>query len=172
MAVKHEQLSLDTQAGKVTYLDITLQLRKAIKNSGIQDGLCAITTPHTTCSVIFEEYVHDKDWKGDEFLQVDQNRILDKLIPRQYTESDYLYPGPAHVEFLKDLAAKDPNYLPDPVSILNADAHIKSSFFGASETVIIKDGEPLIGSVGYLYFVDWDQNRERTRTCNLMIMGE
>ena len=26
MAVKHEQLSLDTQAGKVTYLDITLQL--------------------------------------------------------------------------------------------------------------------------------------------------
>ncbi|MFR3685954.1 MAG: YjbQ family protein, partial [Enterococcus sp.] len=24
----------------------------------------------------------------------------------------------------------------------------------------------------YLYFVDWDQNRERTRTCNLMIMGE
>ena len=122
--------------------------------------------------MIFEEYVHDKDWKGDEFLQVDQNRILDKLIPRQYTESDYLYPGPAHVEFLKDLAAKDPNYLPDPVSILNADAHIKGSFFGASETVIIKDGEPLIGSVGYLYFVDWDQNRERTRTCNLMIMGE
>ena len=53
MAVKHEQLSLDTQAGKVTYLDITLQLRKAIKNSGIRDGLCAITTPHTTCLVIF-----------------------------------------------------------------------------------------------------------------------
>lgn len=172
MKVIHEQLSINTQAGKVSYIDITADLRKTIEVAGIKDGFCAITTPHTTCSVIFEEYVHDKDWKGDEYLQVDQNRILEKLIPRQLTESDYLYPGPEHVEFLKELAAADPNYLPEPVSILNADAHIKGSLFGASETVIIKEGQPLIGSVGYLYFVDWDQNRERTRTCNLMLMGE
>ncbi|MBO0457732.1 YjbQ family protein [Enterococcus hulanensis] len=172
MTVKHEELIIETQAAKVTYVDITADLRTAIKNAGIKDGICAITTPHTTCSIVFEEFVHDRDWKGDEFLQVDQNRILEKLVPRQLTESDYVYPGPKHVDFLKDLAKEDPNYSPDPVSILNADAHIKGSLFGASETVIIKDGEPLIGSVGYLYFIDWDQNRERTRKCNLAFIGE
>ncbi|WP_407856322.1 YjbQ family protein [Enterococcus hailinensis] len=172
MSIIHDRLSLETVAGKVTYLEITRQVKDKITESGIRDGMCVITTPHTTCSVTFEEFVHDKDWRGDEFLQVDQNRILEKLIPRQQTESDYLYPGPKHVEFLKELAAEDPNYLPDPVSILNADAHIKGSLFGASETVIIKEGEILIGSVGYIYFIDWDQNRERTRTCHLMLMGE
>jgi thiamine phosphate synthase YjbQ (UPF0047 family) len=59
----------------------------------------------------------------------------------------------------------------DPATILNADAHIKGSLFGSSETLVIKNGELLIGSVGYLYFIDWDQNRERNRTCNMIVMG-
>ncbi|MBV7392181.1 MULTISPECIES: YjbQ family protein [Enterococcus] len=172
MKIQHEQLLLETAAAKVTYLNMTDQIKEVIEKAGIKDGLCTITTPHTTCSVVFEEYVHDVDWKGDEFLHVDQNRILDKIIPRQLTESDYLYPGPKHVEFLVELAAEDPSYEADPVTILNADAHIKGSLFGASETIIIKDGVPQIGSVGYLYFIDWDQNRERTRKCNLLLMGE
>lgn len=36
-----------------------------------------------TCSVLFEEFVHDKDFNGDEFLQVDLNNILDKIVPRE-----------------------------------------------------------------------------------------
>lgn len=172
MKIKHAEVKVKSNGRRVTYKDITEEIKQHFKEADIKDGICTIATPHTTCSVIFEEYVHDTDWNGDELLQVDMNRILSDLIPRQLTESDYLYPGPKHVEFLQDLAAENPAYPADPATILNADAHIKASIFGDSETLIIKDGELQIGSVGYIYFIDWDQNRERTRTCNVIFMGE
>lgn len=172
MKVVHTQFFVESNGRRVTYHNITEKVTEAIKTSGIDDGFCVITTPHTTCSIVLEEFVHDQDWNGDEFLQVDQNRLLEKMIPRQLTESDYLYPGPKHVQFLQGLAAANPDYPADPATILNADAHIKASLFGSSEFVIIKAGKPLIGSVGSLYYIDWDQNRKRQRTCNLMLMGE
>lgn len=172
MTVKHHQIIVQSNGKRVTYSNITDQVRSFVKESGIKDGILTVSTPHTTCSVIFEEFVHDKDWNGDEFIQVDFNRILDKFIPRQLTEEDYLYPGPKHVAFLQELAEKDPQYPANPATILNADAHMRATLFGSSETIIIKDGEPLIGSVGYIYFIDWDQNRQRNRKCNFVIIGE
>jgi thiamine phosphate synthase YjbQ (UPF0047 family) len=172
MTIKHEQIIIRSNGERVTYKNIKEQVNAFVESTGIQNGICVVSTPHTTCSIIFDEFVHDFDWNGDEYLHVDMNRILDKLIPRQLTESDYLYPGPKHVEFLRDLAEQDPQYCPDPATILNADAHIRSSLFGSSETFIIKDGELQIGTVGYIYFVDWDQNRVRDRKCNLLAMGD
>lgn len=172
MKVQHEQLIVESNGVRVTYSNITDQVKAIVEKSGIQDGICVVATPHTTCSVIFEEFVHDTDWSGDEFIQVDLNRILNKLIPRQLTETDYLYPGPKHVQFLQELAEQDPAYPADPATILNADAHIKGSLFGSSETLIIKNGKLEIGSVGYVYFIDWDQNRKRKRKCNLLLMGQ
>lgn len=171
MIVEHKQIIVQSNGKRVTYKDITEKVNKFLKEIDIQDGMCVVSTPHTTCSIMFEEFVHDVDWNGDELLHVDMNRILEKIIPRQVTESDYLYPGPEHVAFLQDLAKENPQYPNDPATILNADAHIKSSLFGSSETFIIKDGELQLGSVGYIYFIDWDQNRVRDRKCNIMLMG-
>lgn len=172
MTVKHHQLTIESNGRRVTYTEITDQVKAFVKETGVKDGICVVASPHTTCSVIFEEYVHDKDWNGDELLQVDMNKILDEIVPRQLTESDYLYPGPEHVAFLEDLAKVDPSFPTDPATILNADAHIRGSIFGSSETLVLKDGVLQIGSVGYLYFIDWDQNRKRERKCNIVVMGE
>jgi len=172
MTVKHKQLKVTSNGRRVTYSNITDEIKDFVKESGIKDGMLVVSSPHTTCSVVFEEYVHDVDWNGDELLQVDLNRILDKIVPPQLTESDYLYPGPEHVDFLHDLKKVDPSFSTDPATILNADAHIRGSMFGSSETLVVKEGNLLIGSVGYIYFIDWDRNRVRTRSCNLMIMGE
>ena len=158
MIVKHEQLTVKSNGVRVTYKNMTEEVKKFFQDAGIKDGICVVSTPHTTCSIIFDEFTHDYDWNGDELLQVDMNRILEKLVPRQLTESDYLYPGPEHVQFLQDLAAEDPQYPADPATILNADE--------------VKDGELQIGSVGYIYFVDWDQNRVRNRKCNVLLMGQ
>ncbi|MGX7195809.1 YjbQ family protein [Enterococcus olivae] len=171
MKIEHRTIEVESNGRRVTYQDITEEVKELIREAGVRDGMCIVSSQHTTCSVIFEEYVHDKDWNGDELLQVDLNRILDKVIPRQLTESDYLYPGPEHVAFLEEISKQTPEYPNDPATILNADAHIRASLFGSSQTLIIKDGEPLIGSVGYIYFIDWDQNRKRKRKCNLMMMG-
>lgn len=170
MTIYHDQLILTSNGNRPTYHEITDKIKESISKSNIEDGLCVISSPHTTCSVIFEEYVHDKDFTGDEYLQVDLNRILDKLIPRQLSEDDYRYPGKEHVEFLRTM--NDPDYPNDVATLLNGDAHMRASIFGSSENFILKDGGLMIGTVGYIYFIDWDQNRVRDRKCNIMIMGD
>lgn len=166
-----ETLQLTSNGGRPTYHNITDQVKEIVAKSGVKNGLCVVQSQHTTCSVFFEEFVHDVDFNGDEFLQVDLNRILDRIIPRELTENcEYRYPGPKHLDFLMGL--DDPNYPKDPGTILNGDAHIRGSLFGASESFIIENETMLTGTVGYIYFVDWDQNRVRTRKCHVMVMGE
>lgn len=172
MTFKYKQLHVKSNGSRVTFSNITGEVQKFVQESGVKNGICVVSSPHTTCSVICDEFTHDKDWNGDELLQVDLIKILDKIIPRELTESDYLYPGEKHVTFLKELNKKDSSYDANPATILNADAHIRASLFGSSEENIIKDGKLLMGTVSYLYFVDWDQNRVRTRNCNIAILGE
>lgn len=171
MATYTETITLESFGGRVSYIEITEKVKEVVKNSNIKNGICLVQSPHTTCSVIFEEFVHDTDFNGDEYLHVDMNRILDRIIPRELSENtNYRYPGPKHVDFLMEL--NDPNYPTDPATILNGDAHIRASFFGASESFVLSESELQIGSVGYIYFIDFDQNRVRNRKCHIMIVGE
>ncbi len=172
MNIYQEDIKVRTES-RVTYKNITKEVKDIINKSNIENGICLVQTSHTTCSVIFEEFVHDKDYNNDEYLQVDLNNILDKIVPRELSENtNYRYPGPKHVQFLADLAKKDPNYPNDPGTILNGDAHIRGSLFGGNQTFAIKDRKLLTGSVGYIYLVDWDQNRDRDRVCHVLVMGE
>lgn len=171
MTVYQKSLPIETASGRPSYHNITEQIKEVVEESGVKNGICVVQTPHTTCSVFFEEYVHDHDFNGDEYLQVDLNRVLDRIVPRELTDNtNYRYPGPKHLEFLMSL--DDPQFPCDPGTILNGDAHIRGSLLGASETFILKDGALQIGSVGSIYFVDWDQNRSRKRKCGVLIMGE
>ena len=171
MKMHQETLILRSNGVRVTYHEISKQVKEILERSGVQNGIVVVQSPHTTCSVIFEEFVHDTDFNGDEYLQVDLNRILDRIVPREMTENmDYRYPGPKHVDFLMNM--NDPMYPADPGTILNGDAHIRGSLFGCSETFIVKYGKMLTGTVGYMYFIDWDQNRVRDRKCHVMVMGE
>ena len=55
MAVYKEQISVKSHGKTPTYVDITPQVKEAIEKSGIQNGTCTVISPHTTCSVFFEE---------------------------------------------------------------------------------------------------------------------
>lgn len=81
MAVYKETIMLKSHGGTPTYVNITPQVREAIEKSGIKNGICVAISPHTTCSVFFEEFVHDYNEAGDEFLQEDLNDVLKKIIP-------------------------------------------------------------------------------------------
>lgn len=170
MKVHTETLTITSRGHQVSYHEITDEVNAVLERSGVENGIVVVQSPHTTCSVIFEEFVHDFDYRGNEFLHVDLNNILDEIIPRQHTENHYYrYPGPKHHEFL--LSMNDANYPPDPSTILNADAHIRASFFGASETFTVENKVLNIGVVGYIYFIDFDQNRSRNRSCKVTVMG-
>jgi len=43
----------------------------------------------------------------------------------------------------------------------NSNAHVKSSLIGAGETLIIEDGEPVLGTWQAVYFCEFDGPRDR-----------
>lgn len=171
MKIWFKELQFQTEGKKVTYFNIKDDVVSFVKESKIDNGIIVVQTPHTTTSIIFEEMVHDFDFNGDEYLQVDLNKGLEKIFPRQVTDGQYYkYPGPKHIAFAQEDG--DDTYVKNPGLLLNGPAHLKGSLLGASETFIIKDSQILTGDWGYIYFVDWDYNRPRKRKCNLMMIGE
>ncbi|WP_317076696.1 YjbQ family protein [Clostridium neonatale] len=157
--------------GRPSYHDIREELNKFVEESKIENGMLVVSSAHTTCSLYFDETMHDVNFYGDEYLQVDINNTMDRLVPKMTSENQYNSPGPKHIEF--GLSLSDPNYPAEKWTMLNTDAHIRSSIYGSpSLTFIIKDGGLLLGALGRIYFVDWDQLRERKRTINMMILGE
>ncbi|MBS5744568.1 MAG: YjbQ family protein [Cutibacterium avidum] len=177
MTVHTDTIQVRSKAGRPTYFEITNDVRRIITESGIKNGICTVASTHTTCSVFFEEYCHDVDFAGDEYLQADLNEGLDKIFPRCMTNNQYYHPGPAHVEAVEAMtdaghATGDTILVPDLGSLLNTEAHLRGTLIGASQTFVIEDGEPQIGAVGYIYFVDWDPNRERDRKIKVAVIGE
>ena len=176
MAVYKETVKLTSHGITPTFFNVTPQVREAIKKSGIKNGIVTVISPHTTCSVFFEEYVHDVTEDGTEFLQVDLNHALSKIFPDQTEmppKGPYMYPGEAHfadVESWPNAA----DYLPDGDrrALLNADAHLKSTLLGSSTTLEVDDGQLGVGSTGYVYFVDFDRAVGRSRKCRIIVIGE
>ncbi len=173
MIIYKEQINLVSHGGRPSFFNITSQVKEAIEKSKIQNGICVIISPHTTCSVFFEEFVHDYTEDGDEFLQVDLNDVLKKIIPDNIAEGQYNYPGEKHYEDVASWPDAEV-YLPndDRTALLNCDAHLKATLIGSSQTFEVDDGKLGVGTTGYIYFVDFDRTRSRTRKCRIIILGE
>lgn len=107
--------------------DITAQVRSAVKESGVQDGVCIVFTLHTTAAVTINE-------NADPDVVRDLNMELDRIVPWE--------DGYHHLEG-------------------NSAAHLKSSLVGASETVIIENGQLMLGTWQGIYFCEYDGPRQR-----------
>ena len=148
-------------------------MNEAIRESGVKEGICVVISPHTTCSVFFEEFVHDEDEKGNDFLQLDLNDVLDKIIPENVREGQYHYPGEEHYKAVAswpDAATYFPNG--DRSCLFNCDAHLRATMIGSSQTFDVTGGKLGVGVTGYVYFVDFDRTRARNRKCIVRILGE
>ena len=120
--------TFDVRSGtREEMIDITAQVRAAIKRSGVTDGLCCVYCPHTTAGVTLQENA-DPDVKADMLSQ------LGRVIPKNGV-------------FRHDEG--------------NSDAHIKSSLVGATVTLIVEDGKPLLGTWQAVFFCEFDGPRER-----------
>ncbi|PMC58974.1 secondary thiamine-phosphate synthase [Dolosicoccus paucivorans] len=171
MNIFHETLQVRTVSGRPSYHDLQEKVKKVVNDLEVSNGICVITTPHTTCSLYYDETMHDTNYFGDEYLQVDINEMMEKIIPQMKTEGDYHSPGEEHIKF--GLSLSDPNYPAEKWVMLNTDAHLRASVYGSnSVTLIIQNGSLLTGELGRVYFVDWDQLRERERTINILVMGQ
>lgn len=168
-----ETIALQSHGGTPSFLNITEEVKKAIANSGVKEGICVVISPHTTCSVFFEEFVHDLEENGDEYLQTDLNTVLTKMIPDNVAEGQYRYPGEKHYEAVASWPDAEA-YLPggDRTALLNCDAHLKATMLGSSQVFDVASGKLGVGTTGYIYFVDFDRTRPRPRKCVVRIIGE
>lgn len=171
MSFYFNNFQVKTVQGRPSYHMITDKVKNIVKKSQIQNGICLVQTTHTTCSVYFDEYMHDRNYYNDDYLQVDLNNVLSKIIPRQTTENyPYLSPGPKHIAY--GMKKTDPNYPAVKWTMLNTDGHLRSDLLGSSVSLCVHNQKLLLGSVGQIFFVDFDQTRERNRNIEVMVIGD
>jgi secondary thiamine-phosphate synthase enzyme len=166
MKVVNEKFQVQSRGLNPTFHDVTKQVKEIVAKSGVKNGNCMVYSQHTTCSVMTQECSHDKTYFGLEYLQQDLCNIMEKLIPTCRAQGQYMHPGKEHIEFAMGLGTEEGEW-----TSLNTDAHLRSVFFGRSETILIVNGELQLGDFGYIYFVDWDQVRARKRTVQVQVMG-
>jgi len=113
------------------FVNITPEVEKALRESGIQDGLILISAMHITASV----FIND-DESG---LHQDYEKWLEKLAPHepisQYRHND---------------TGED-----------NADAHMKRQIMGREVVVAITDGKLDFGPWEQIFYGEFDGRRRK-----------
>lgn len=109
---------------------ITDEVKKIVRESGVQEGICIIYIPHTTAGLTLTSFW---DSAGFEDLQDEICRII-----------------PTRIDF------KHQHDTPQ-----DAAGHVKSSLVGISLSLIIINGELLLGSSQGIYFLEFDGPRNR-----------
>jgi secondary thiamine-phosphate synthase enzyme len=127
---------------RYAFLDLTDDLRRAIKDAGVTDGMAVVFCAHTTCALLINE------WE-DGALQ-DFRRHLTELVPHDgvYYRHD-------------DFELRTQNMHPDERK--NGHAHVKSMFLSAtSHAIPVTAGEPVLGTWQRLIFFEMDEPKDRT----------
>jgi secondary thiamine-phosphate synthase enzyme len=112
-------------------VDITRLVRDAVRASGIDAGIACVYCPHTTAGITLQENTNPKV-KHD---LVQHLAHLVPLMPRMDGEDEH---------------SED-----------NMDAHIKSSIIGASITLIVDGGRPMLGHWQAMFLCEFDGPRSR-----------
>lgn len=68
------ELNLRTDS-RITLVDVTQQVNRAVAESGVKSGLCNLFVPHTTAAIIVSE-----NWDPD--VTTDMIMQLEKIVPR------------------------------------------------------------------------------------------
>ena len=138
-----------TPRERYAFLDLTDDLRRAVKDAGITEGLVVAFCAHTTCALLINEW---EDGALDDF-----RRHLTELVPHEgaYYRHD-------------DFELRTQNLHPDERR--NGHAHVKAMLLSAtSHAIPVADGEPSLGTWQRLLFFEMDEPKDRTIT--LQVFG-
>jgi secondary thiamine-phosphate synthase enzyme len=123
------------------FVDLTDELRRAIKDAGITDGCAVAFCAHTTCSLLVNEW---EDGALEDF-----RKRMESLVP------DEIYY--AH----DDLERRTQN-LQEGHERANGRAHVTQMLLGAtSHAVPVAAGEPMFGPWQRLLLVELDEPKDR-----------
>jgi secondary thiamine-phosphate synthase enzyme len=123
------------------YLDLTDDLKRAIKDSGVTEGAAIAFCSHTTCALLINEW--------EDGALADFRRQLTDLVPHEgvYYEHD-------------DLDKRTQNL--NPEERVNGHSHVKSMLLSAtSHAIPVVAGEPAFGAWQRLIFLELDEPKDR-----------
>ena len=125
-----EYLTFNTKSRRA-FVNITSQIEKLVRKSGIKEGLCLVNAMHITASV----FINDNE-RG---LHNDYEKWLEHLAPHEpITQYE-------HNETGED----------------NADAHLKRQIMGREVVVAITDGELDFGPWEQIFYGEFDGRRSK-----------
>jgi secondary thiamine-phosphate synthase enzyme len=130
-----------TPEARNAFVDLTDDLRRAIKDSGVTDGMAVAFCPHTTCQILINEW---EDGAMGDF----RNRIEEMVPEGVYYAHD-------------DMERRTQN-LQEGHERQNGHAHVKQMLLSASSHAIpVSAGEPLLGRWQRLLLLELDDPKER-----------
>jgi secondary thiamine-phosphate synthase enzyme len=126
---------------RFTYLDLTEDLERAIKDSGVTDGAAVAFCAHTTCALLINE------WE-DGALEDFRDRMLE-LVPE-----DRYYAHDDHERRTQNLAESHERR--------NGHAHLKAMLLSAtSHAIPVVAGAPAFGRWQRLILFEMDDPKDR-----------
>jgi secondary thiamine-phosphate synthase enzyme len=132
-------------AGGLSVLDITEEVNDAVRDSGVQNGIACVYSPHTTCCVRVNEFEAG-------FLE-DFATLLKKLVPS--ADDGHYY---AH----DDWDRRTENICPEDMEVGNGHSHCMAMLLGtAGESVPVREGELQLGTWQRVLFLELDRSRDR-----------
>ncbi len=108
-------------------VDITSEVRRIVKEGGVENGMALVFTPHSTAGILVTE--------NEPGLKQDVVKVLKDLV--------------SGFDFLHDRIDN------------NADSHILSAIIGQGRTLIVRKGEPVLGTWQQIFLVELDGPRRR-----------
>jgi secondary thiamine-phosphate synthase enzyme len=129
---------------RYTFVDLTDDLRRSVKDAGVTDGMVVAFCAHTTCVLLINEW---EDGALEDF-----RRHLVELVPHDgaYYRHD-------------DFEVRTQNLHPDERR--NGHAHVKAMLVSAtSHSIPVVAGEPALGTWQRLILFEMDEPKDRTIT--------
>ena len=117
--------------GRCAFVNITQQVRQALQNSGIQEGLLLCNAMHITASV----FIND----NESGLHSDYEKWLEELAPHEPVTT-----------YKHNLLGED-----------NADAHMKRQVMGREVVVAVTNGKLDFGPWEQIFYGEFDGNRRK-----------
>lgn len=123
------------------FVEMTEELQRSIKDSGVTEGCAVVYCRHTTCGLLINEW--------EDGALADLRGHLERLVPADgYFEHD-------------DLDLRTQNLQPGERA--NGWSHVVQMILGGtSHTIPVSAGEPVLGRWQRLIFVELDEPKERS----------
>jgi secondary thiamine-phosphate synthase enzyme len=138
-------------ASKRGFVDVTEDLIRAVKDSGVTHGLATIFCRHTTCGLLINEW---------------EDGALEDLQAR----FESLAPGAGYYAH-DDPDLRSQNLDPSGDERRNGDAHvIQMLLANTAQVVPVMDGEVALGRWQRLFLVELDEPKDRSVL--IQVMGE